>query len=340
MRSSSTPALGDEPPLVDLTQPLPVKSKRTERLRKKLQKKSPAKLVDARGFGDLPYELTMAIFQFLRPQDLLTLCCVSKGFRTLILAEEHYICNRIIEIRYPILARCLQRPALTENLDEPVRQALQSPLRPETQIIYQHVQQPDMALVCTCMTCLLRWNSLCLALDFAHWQDDLDTGKPLPIIPRGTRPAWNRDLLARNAATVRKSLTSPLWYIRILEIHLGAIIRSVRRHGQNKGNQRRRFVMTEEDARNETDVFLESRGPQTVDFPFSRDNYYMLEAYLPNRSWSADRDRWIYLIGNGHDDDIRSVLQWEAFFKKRAERRALEKAERELQELTLLVKST
>lgn len=188
--------------------------------------------------------------------------------------------------------------------DQAILQALQSPLRPETQTMYskpyQHVQPPDLTLVCTCMTCVLRWNSLCLAIDFAHWQDDLDSGKPLSIIPRGNQPQWNKDLLARNAAMVVKSLKSPLWYIRILEMHLVSIIRSVRRHGQNKGNQRRvsslppftphrlvtdgsmpqRFQMTEAEARIETDAFLERNGPPTVDFPFHRDNYYMLEAFL------------------------------------------------------------
>ncbi|KAK0613695.1 hypothetical protein B0T14DRAFT_539446 [Immersiella caudata] len=313
MRNSSATALSDEPPLVDLTQALPVKSKRTERLRKKLQKKAHPKLVGARGFEDLPYELTMSIFRLLRPRDFFALCRVSKGLRAFTLAEESRICESVIELRYPVLARCLQRPVLMENLDEPVRQALQSPLRPETQTMYskpyQHVQPPDLTLVCTCMTCVLRWNSLCLALDFAHWQDDLDTGKPLPIIPRGTHPDWNNNLLSKNAAMVLKSMRSSLWYMRILEIHLGAIIRSVRRHGQNRGNQRRRFLMTEEDACNETDVFLEPHGPQTVDFPFSRDNYYMLEAYLPGRSWSADRNRWVYFPANQHDTDVERVPQ-------------------------------
>ena len=189
----------------------------------------------------------------------------------------------------------------------------------------------------------LRWNSLCLALDFAHWQDHLDAGKPLPIIPRGTQPQWNKDLLTRNAAMVVKSLKSPLWYIRILEMHLLSIIRAVRRHGQNKGNQRRRFKMSEAEARAEIDIFLGRNGPPTVDFPFHRNNYYMLEAYLPNRSWIADRNgvEWVYLPANQHDKDVEIAMRWEAFYqRKRAEQKALEAAEKELEELTLMVQGT
>jgi len=349
MREPPTTALSDEPdranrepPLVDLTQSLTVNSKRTERLRKKLRKKAPPKLVDARGFLDLPYELMMEILGYLRPDDFFALCGVSKPVRAFILAEEDRICKDIIALRYPILTRCLPRPVLMEELDEPVRQVLQSPLRPETKTMYskpyQHVQPPDLTLVCTCMTCVLRWNSLCLALDFSHWQDHLDKGKPLPVIPRGTQPAWNKNLLAKHAATVVESLKSPLWYVRILEIHLDSIVRSVRRHGENKGNQRRRFRMTEEDVRSESDAFLARDGPPTVDFPFHRDNYYMLEAYLPNRCWIAHRNEWVYIPENQHDRDVEVALKWEAFFqKKQDEEKALHAAKQELEEMQLLL---
>ncbi|KAK0642907.1 hypothetical protein B0T16DRAFT_332559 [Cercophora newfieldiana] len=342
MRDPPVTVIVEDEPLIDLTQALTLNSKRTERLRRKHQKKMPPKLTDARQFQDLPYEIIMEILCILRPRDLFALCGVNRGFRDLILGEEARICDNIIAYRYPILARCLQRPVLMESMDQVVRQALQSPLRPETQTMYskpfQHVQPPDNTLVCTCMTCVLRWNSLCLALDFANWQDHLDAGKPLPIIPRGTQPQWNKDLLARNATMVVESLKSPLRYIRILEMHLLAIIRSVRRHGQNKGNQRRRFQMTEEEGRMEIDAFLSRNGPPTVDFPFQRDNYYMLEAYLPNRSWIAERDEWVYLPANQHDKDVEIAMKWEAWYqKRRAEQKALEVAQEELDQKALEV---
>lgn len=315
---------GNEEGLVDLTQPLAIHSKRTERLRKRLEKKSQTKHAHQfKEFLDLPYDIMMAILRFLRPRDLFVLCCANKPLRSFILAEQDRISASVIALRYDILAKCLRRPVLMENIDPAAHVALLSPLRSEIQVMrkrpYQHVQLPDMSLVCTCLTCLLRWNSLCLVPDFAHWQDHLDKGEPIPTIPRGTNPPWNQELLARNADIAVKAMRSPLWYVRLLEVHLGSIARAIRRHGQNKGNQRRRFHMTEADARAGTDWFLEAQGPSTLDFPFNRDNYYMLEAFLPNRSWIAHLGRWGYLPADQHDKDVEVAVKWEAWRRSRVE---------------------
>lgn len=157
---------------------------------------------------------------------------------------------------------------------------------------------------------MLRWNALCTVVDFAYWQPNLDKGEPIPMIPRGANPSWNQDITAANAAVVTKSLHDPLWYARILELHLDSMVRSIRRHAANKGNQRRRFLMTKVDEESGTDAFLQREGPSTMDVPFHRDAYYMLEFYMPGRSWSKDRGMWLYVPASQHNTDLEIVLRY------------------------------
>jgi hypothetical protein len=307
---------GDLLPKIDLTEPLEPHSKRTERRRRKLGRKAKIPAAEPRRLLDLPYEILMAILTLLRPSEIFVLCRVTSSLRSFILSEEATICKSIINLRYSTIERCFLRPVLANDLDSTVRAVLEYYERlrliTSSRSPFQHIQAPDSSLICTCLTCLHRWNSLCIVVDFAHWQDNLDQGEPIPMVPRGSFPAWNQELLARNASIVARSLTSPLWYARILEAHLDSITRSIRRHGQNKGNRRRRFLMTDEDMRAGTDVFLERNGPPTVDIPFHRDNYYMLEAFLPNRSWISELQKWVYLPADQHDKDVERALKWHA----------------------------
>lgn len=68
--------------------------------------------------------------------------------------------------------------------------------------------------------------------------------------------------------------------------------------------------MTPEDAAKDDDTFLQRSGPPTIDFPFHRDNYYMLEAYLPNRGWNSEAGEWRYMPSKQHDTDIGYVRAW------------------------------
>ena len=68
--------------------------------------------------------------------------------------------------------------------------------------------------------------------------------------------------------------------------------------------------MEPEDAAAETDLFLERSGPPSLDFPYHRDNYYMLEAYLPNRGWDAEVGEWRYMSALQHDRDVEFVKAW------------------------------
>lgn len=313
--------IDDEEPLVDTTHALQLRSKRTERLRKKQERKK-YKSLEPKHLLDLPYELLLDIFALLRPSDIFVLSRVSKSLHNSIHASEPTLSRRIIALRYPILSRCFRLPIPLSHVPSSLHSALQSLERQAILTIhkrpYQHIKPPDPNRVCTCLTCLLRWNALNLALDFAHWQPRLDVGEPIPMITRGRNPAWNTALVTRNAAIVDRALYSGLWHARILEAHLDSTVRAVGRHAANKGDRRRRYRMTEAEAASGHDAFLARSGPPSLDFPFHRDNYYMLEAYLPNRGWNGELQRWMYVPESQHDVDLEVVGRW-------AERKALKK---------------
>lgn len=308
----------EEQPLVDLTLPLHLHSKRTERMQKKLDKKKQKKgRAEVKTPLDLPLEVFMEVMSYLRPSDISRFARVSRTLRQFILQQEELIVKSIVMWRYPVLEKCFRVPILLDHVDAAIHPILQSEERQEIYTIhkkpFQHIQPPDPQVICTCMSCILRWNALNVVVDFAHWQDNLDKGEPIPMIPRGQHPEWNRELITANGLIVGKALRSPLWHARILETHLKTTVNSIRRQMSNKGNRRRRFRMTNNDETAETDAFLERSGPPTLDFPFHRDNYYMLESYLPNRSWSSDAQRWMYVPASQHERDLELVQRWEAW---------------------------
>ncbi|KAL7619765.1 hypothetical protein AAE478_010307 [Parahypoxylon ruwenzoriense] len=300
--------------LEDRTQTLTLRSKRTERVRKRQAQKAKKASNQPQDLLSLPYELVLEILTLLRPSDIFNLKQVGRAFHGFISEAEPAIAKSIAGWRYVCVGKCFRLPVLMEHIDPAIHFYIQSPERQELLTIhkkpYQHVPTPDPAEICTCLTCLLRWSALCLIVDFAHWQRNLDIGEPIPMIPRGKHPGWNQVLLASTAAIVRKALRSPLWHARLLEAHLDSTTRSIRRHASNKGNKRRRFHMSEEDMESGSDLFLERSGPPSLDFPFHRDNYYMLEAYLPNRGWNAVSMRWMYLPADQHDRDIEFISKW------------------------------
>ncbi|KAM0325756.1 hypothetical protein ACHAQA_007056 [Verticillium albo-atrum] len=292
---------------------LTIRSKRTERQRKRLQKKASKKTTKDPNAGPfpLPDELLLCIFAQVRPGDLLRLQQTCSYMRDYILVWESVLAKEIIASRYPCLEPCLRLPAMMKDIDASIHQALLHPERQSGMGIhkkFQHVLPADPTYICTCLTCILRWNSLCLVVDFAHWQTNLDSGTPIPMIPRGKFPIWNENLVAENARIVKRAMASPLWYARVLEVHLRSTSNSIRRHAANQGNRRRRFRMTREDEMSGTDEFLQRSGPPTMDFPFHRDNYYMLESYLPNRGWSSDLEKWLYMP-DWHERDLHWVSE-------------------------------
>ncbi len=323
----------EQEPLVDLTESLPVRSKKTERLKKRTQhKKVKPTTKNGPGILDLPYELLLSILAYLKPSEVVAVLPVNQALFHLIRAEEGALARKIIDFRYPSIAKCFRLPARTRDVDPSKREALLSNLPRKA---FHHIQIPDPNLICTCMSCVNRWNCLSAAVDFHYWQDHLEKGTPIRPIPRGTHPEWNVQLVFRSAGLVIQALESPLIYASILELHLNSTIRSIRRHGENKFNQRRRFLMTDEDARSGTDAFLERNGPQTVDVPYHRDNYYLLEAFMPNRCWIKELDRWVYMAAEQHDKDVDIAVAFAAWKKRKADeetREAERKREEELRQ--------
>jgi len=320
-----------EDALVDTTQVLTLNSKKLERVRKKQQKRAAKSAHRATGsILDLPYELIYQILGLLRPSDLFRLSRTCKSFHNFLQDEEANLAKTIIDYRYVAIAKCFRLPVRLTELDRSIHLALQDDSRQEIVTMrkkpYQHIKSPDPELLCTCMTCLLRWHSLNLVVDFNYWQDNLDKGEPIPMIARGKYPEWNALLTNDNASYVLKALDSSLWHALLLERHLKSMVRSIARQRANKGNKRRRFRMTEEDENAETDLFLERSGPPSTELPFHRDQYYLLETYMPNRGWNSDELRWMYMPADQHDRDVTWVVRV-AEWKER-QKEAQQQAER------------
>ncbi|PSR79393.1 hypothetical protein BD289DRAFT_354403, partial [Coniella lustricola] len=277
---------------------------------------------------NLPYDILIQILAYFRPSAVFRLARTCRSLHSFLLVQHpSRIAQAIVSWRYPILAKCMRLPVLLNNHDASrdlhnndthalsLRDALLDQERLRGHDIrrrpyYQHLTPPDPHLICTCLTCVLRWHVLCLAVDFAHWQDRLDAGEPLPAIARGERPAWNARLLEAHAGVVLKAVLNPtaaLWHASILQAHLASTVRAIQRHAANRFNHRPRFQLTARDAAAGTDAFLALEGPSSMDMPFHRDNYYMLEAYLPNRSWFAEDKRWGYLPAEQHQRDLEQL---------------------------------
>lgn len=269
----------DDEPLEDATAALILHSKRTERMQRKKATRD-RKQNEKANITRLPTELILETLELLRPSEVFRFSAVNQRFRRLVLANSSAIGDEIIKRRYRILSRCFPRPTFLTDVDSSIQPLLTDASRQSQLSLhnkpYQHVQPPDPQLLCTCLTCILTWNNLGLVLDFARWQDNLDAGEPIPILPRGKKPEWNQELVARNAAIVRRALDNTMWYACILETHLSSTVRSIWRHQKNKGNRRKHVSMTDEEAATGTDCFLDKAGPLSLEFPFHRDDYYLL----------------------------------------------------------------
>lgn len=311
-RDGDSESDGNEP-LEDKTAALALKSKRTERMQRRREVRDRRKEARA-SLSKLPTELLLECLVHALPRDVASFSLVNRRFHALVAAHSRVIGDAIVARRYTLLAQCFPTPRRLADVEPGVRALLVDPTR-QTQLSihkrpYAHISPPDARELCTCLTCILTWNNLGLVLDFAHWQQHLDDGVPIPILPRGQSVAWNSELVERNARITRNAVNDPLWHARILEMHLDSTVRSIRRHTKNKGNKRTHVLMTEADAAAGTDAFLAKHGPPSLEFPYQRDEYYMLEAYLPNRWWKKAEMRWVYIIAGQHDRDLELVQRF------------------------------
>jgi hypothetical protein len=315
-KTASAPNDDDEP-LVDTTAALPLHSKKTERMQKRLQKKYKKKPAPKpQSFLDLPSELLLDILTYLRPSDLFQLQRLNRTTKSFIQENEATISREIIRTRYSVLAKCFPLPVAFSALDPKYHSALLSSKRQDLLAIhkkpYQHVKPLDPLDICTCMTCVFAWNNLCTIVDLAHWQKALDSREPIPMIPRGQIPAWNRDLIAHNASLVQAAMKSPLVYAALLALHLDTTTRTIlRRSKYIKARpvlpEHRPYQLSLAEAAQESDMYLARKGPPSYEFPYHRDNYYNLEAYVPNRKWSREEGCWKYYAGTQHERDLEWV---------------------------------
>ncbi|KAL2429032.1 hypothetical protein ABEF95_011873 [Exophiala dermatitidis] len=322
----------DDQPLIDTTAQLALHSKKTARLQRRQEKKQSARRTrsDIQSILDLPPEILLLILSFLQPSDIYTLLRLNRSMRIFILDNENAIADSIMSRRYWVLLQCFPLPVMLEKVPDVARPVLLSQQWQDRLRIhknpYQHIKQIDPSTVCTCMSCVLAWNNLCIILDLAHWQPNFDKREPLPIIPRGRNPEWNVDLLEKNAQIVMKAMHSPLAHARILQIHLDVTTRTIlrterwRRDGKDKSdrpNSRdkilpvqparpRLYRLTDEDVAAQTDEFLERSGPPSYQPIYMRDNYYNVEAFVPNRKWDRDEQRWHYYSKwpKPHENDL------------------------------------
>lgn len=312
-------AIDEDEPLIDTTVKLPLRSKKTERAQKRLyqkQQRAATARQTAPSLLDLPPELLQEIFGYLQPTHIFTLLRVNKSLHTFIQTNSTPIALDIISRRYWILSQCLPLPVPFSSLDPADQKPSLSTHRQDLLQIhkkpYHHVKGIDPTRVCTCMTCVFAWNNLCLALDLAHWQRNLNAREPIPMIPRGANPAWNKTLLDTHADIVSRAMNGDrLIYAAILETHLRTTTQTLLRtfRGKKTVHPRRLYHLTPTEAAQGTDEFLSRSGPPSYEFPWHRDNYYALEAYVPNRKWSREREGWVYYAEGGHRRDLAWIRE-------------------------------
>ncbi|KAK0290587.1 hypothetical protein LTR35_000018 [Friedmanniomyces endolithicus] len=318
-----TAVVEDDEPLVDTTAAMAKNSKKTRRLQKQQQKRLQRAVARDRpeSFLDLPAELLQEILGCLRPSDVFRLQLLNSATRDFIQQNERAIAKDIVDRRYWVLQRCFPLPIRLEEVDEHTRLALLNPRREKMTEIhkkpYQHIKPLDPREVCSCPSCLVAWNNLNVALDFAYFQGHLNHREPLPMIPRGSSPKWNSELTEAHARIVERAISSPLTTV-------GTLLRQVRFPPQTRVHQHNKMIstktfhpstlyqVTERDA-NGSDEFLERDGAlvrPSYDVPFNRDNYYSLLAYVPNRKWSKDERRWLYYARGAHERDLEWTRRW------------------------------
>jgi hypothetical protein len=299
-------ALAEDEPLIDTTAVLAKNSKKTARLEKRQLKKNARKVhSEIKSLLDFPQELLLLILSFVRPSDVVPLLLLNKAMQAFILENERVVAENIMNRHYWVLRQCFPLPVSLEEVPATARPVLTSPQWQDRLRIhknpYQHIKPINPSTTCTCMSCVLAWNNLNIILDLAHWQKNLESREPIPHIPRGRNPEWNVTLLQEHAEVVDRAMKSPLTYARILEKHLNTTTRTILRFGRwkKKGDKStvpkpRTYLLTDAEAAAGDDTYLERKGPPSYQPIFMRDNYYNVEAFVPNRKWDQEKQKWFY----------------------------------------------
>lgn len=336
-KTSGAASLADEDePLIDRTAIIPKNSKKTRRLQKQNQQRQANQSSHISNFLEFPAEIMLNVLGYLTPSDLLRLLQVSRATRDFICQHESSIARDVVTRRYWVLSRCFPLPKPLYEVDEALQAALTNPTREKMIEVhkkpYQHIRPPNSQHLCTCTSCLLAWNNLNVVLDLGHFQKHLSHREPIPVLPRGTQPEWNVSLIARHALIVERAMTNRLTYAAILERHLNTIVETLLRqtrlpkqkpqpvHRHSKfaapASSRPTHADTpygfekESDAESGDDRFLERWGKESYEFPWQRDNYYSLIAYVPNRKWNTSEQKWMYYAMDAHSRDLEWMRKW------------------------------
>ena len=175
-QSTKAKVFDENEPLIDTTEALTKRSKKTERAFKCVttrQRKGPSRTTPTASL-DLPPELLEHVLGFLRASDVFRLTQVNHLLKDFIERNENATARDIIQRRYWVLSRCFPLPVPFEKVDSSAIPALLNERRQDMMQIhrkpYNHVKGFDALKICTCNSCVSHWNNLCLLLDLSHWQ--------------------------------------------------------------------------------------------------------------------------------------------------------------------------
>lgn len=262
---------------------------------------------------DLPFDVLLDIFLWLRPSEIRTISHGSLALEEYLSRYDYYLAKRIIAERYNILSKCFPLPISVTELDSRTKELLGHPEilhRSQTQHpILGYLEPGDLSKICSCKSCKLAWDNLCLVVDLAHFQGHLHYGVPIPKLgPAGDKN--NTKLMKSVALQVEEAVRSPMAYAAILELQLFSIVSTITRTHMSAPDRkrynnlpgfrprmrplylRRPYGLTDEEVALNTDHFLRRQYKEAQPFPKKRDDYYGLEPYLPNRSWIEED--WAY----------------------------------------------
>ncbi|KAM6505774.1 hypothetical protein FSOLCH5_013949 [Fusarium solani] len=310
MKPPATDYDSDDEVLIDNTEALTLRSKKTDRQKKKLERKTKKKAAKPHLLSLYP-ELIIEILTHLRPSDIISYQQTCHSAKAFVEQHDSSIARSIISYRYSILARCFPRPVFLDTVDRKYHDVMLSERRQKLLTIhrkpYAHIASHDASILCSCLTCVLAWNNLCLIVDLSHWINSaIAHRKPIPMIPRGQNPEWNAELVEKHANVVRRALKSPLWYALLLQRHLQSTVFGIRRYTSKDGEAG--FGLDDDDVAAETDAFCARDGPPSYEFPLHRDTYYSLQTYLPNRIWKKEEDEWRYQPADQHFRDLEWMV--------------------------------
>ncbi|KAI8711890.1 hypothetical protein NCS52_01453800 [Fusarium sp. LHS14.1] len=300
----------DEEVLIDNTEALILRSKKTDRQKKKQERKTKKNAAKPHLLSLYP-ELIIEILTHLRPSDIVSYQQTCHSAKAFVEQHDSAIARFIISYRYSVLAKCFPRPVFLDTVDRKYHDVMLTERRQKLLTIhrkpYAHIADHDASVLCSCLTCVLAWNNLCLIVDLSHWINSaIAQRKPIPMIPRGQNADWNVELVEKHANVVRKALKSSIWYTLLLQRHLQSTIFGIRRYTSKDGEAG--FGLDDDDVAAETDDFCARDGPPSYEFPIHRDIYYSLQTYLPNRIWRKEDDEWRYQPADQHFRDLEWMM--------------------------------